>query len=655
MSENTNLKLALDNAIDLFNNNNLNECIEQLEEILNIHSTNLEALEMLLDLNIKINKAEEALEIIKKLIQLDPNKKEHQEKLIKVYQFLNDEQAYQSALIDLHKNFPSIETARLISNIHIENDREEESDQVIQTFFESDKTYGDLYKGIRHVKAGRLKLAEESYKKVLKKEKNNIDALRLLGLLAFKTKDYEIAERLFLKVLKLDPSFSLAWDNLAKLYRIQNKLLKSIPAFENLIKLDPSNFEALVSLGTIYIKLSKYHEGIKLYEESLKIKPENPRVYLSLGHALKTIGERKKSEAAYQNTIKYFPSSGEAYWSLANLKTYEFSDKEIANMELSLKRNMHQNELIQMHFALGKAYESNRQFDKSFKHYMDGNWQQRKQVIYNAEDYKISIDEIINFFENNNNILDLKAEAGSDEPIFILGLPRSGSTLIEQILASHSLIEGTQELPNIMAISRDIKLIDQKNGYPDNLLKLNQSSFDELGKKYIDETKWARSSKPFFIDKMPNNFFHIGLIKLILPKAKIIDARRNPMDACFSCFKQYFAKGQHFTYDLDDIARYYKDYVRLMDYWNKLFPDEIFTIHYEQIIENPNDRIFDLLEFCNVKFEDNCLNFHKSKRAVKTASSEQVRQPMYKTGINYWRNYIKNLDVLLEHFPNYKE
>ena len=655
MSENTNLKLALDNAIDLFNNNNLNECIEQLEEILNIHSTNLEALEMLLDLNIKINKAEEALEIIKKLIQLDPNKKEHQEKLIKVYQFLNNEQAYQSALIDLHKNFPSIETARLISNIHIENDREEESDQVIQTFFESDKTYGDLYKGIRHAKAGRLKLAEESYKKVLKKEKNNIDALRLLGLLAFKTKDYEIAERLFLKVLKLDPSFSLAWDNLAKLYRIQNKLLKSIPAFENLIKLDPSNFEALVSLGTIYIKLSKYHEGIKLYEKSLKIKPENPRVYLSLGHALKTIGERKKSEAAYQNTIKYFPSSGEAYWSLANLKTYEFSDKEIANMELSLKRNMHQHELIQMHFALGKAYESNRQFDKSFKHYMDGNWQQRKQVIYNAEDYKISIDEIINFFENNNNILDLKAEAGSDEPIFILGLPRSGSTLIEQILASHSLIEGTQELPNIMAISRDIKLIDQKNGYPDNLLKLNQSSFDELGKKYIDETKWARSSKPFFIDKMPNNFFHIGLIKLILPKAKIIDARRNPMDACFSCFKQYFAKGQHFTYDLDDIARYYKDYVRLMDFWNKLFPGEIFTIQYEQIIENPNDRISDLLEFCNVKFEDNCLNFHKSKRAVKTASSEQVRQPMYKTGINYWRNYIKHLDILLEHFPNYKE
>jgi len=653
MSENTNLKIALDNAIDLFNNNNLNECIEQLKEILAIHPSNLKALSLLLDIYISHNNAEKTLEIIKKLILLDSNNREYHEKLIKVYQFLNDDNGYESALIDCHKKFPSITTARLISNIHIENDREEEADQVIQNFFESDKAYSDLYKGIRHVKGGRLKLAEESYKNVLKKDKNNIDALRLLGLLAFKTKDYEISEKLFLKVLQLDPLFSLAWDNLAKLYRIQNKLSKSIPAFENLIKLDPTNFEALVSLGTVYIKLSKYHEGIKLYEKSLKIKSENPRVYLSLGHALKTVGEREKSEHAYQNAIKYFSFSGEAYWSLANLKTYEFSNKEIANMESSLNKNIHPNELIQMHFALGKAYESNRKFDKSFEHYTEGNWQQRKQISYNAEDYKISIDEMIDFFENNNNLYKLKANSDLDDPIFILGLPRSGSTLIEQILSSHSLIEGTQELPNIMAISRDIKLIDQKNGYPHNLLGLNQSSFNDLGKKYIDETKWARSAKPFFIDKMPNNFVHIGLIKLILPKAKIIDARRNPMDACFSCFKQYFAKGQHFTYDLDDIARYYKDYIRLMDYWNKLFPNEIFTIHYEQIIENPNDRISDLLEFCNVQFEDNCLNFHKSKRPVKTASSEQVRQPMYTTGINYWKNYSNNLDTLSKHFPDY--
>jgi tetratricopeptide (TPR) repeat protein len=653
MSENSNLKIALTNATDLLNNNNLNESMQQLEEILHIHPYNLKALSLLLEINIKLSDTDKAIEIINNLIQIEPDNASHYEKLIKIYQFLNDDSGYEFALIRLHKKFPSILTARLISNIYIKNDREEESDQIIQDFFESDKNYSDLYKGIRHVKAGRLKLAEETYKKVIKKDKDNIDALRLLGLLAFKTKDYDISERLFMRVLEIDPTFSLAWDNLAKLFRVQNKLSKSIPAFENLIKLDPYNFEALVSLGTIYIKLSKYHQGINLYEKSLTIKPENPRVYLSLGHALKTIGQREKSEIAYHNAIKFYPFSGEAYWSLANLKTYKFSKKEISNMKLAINKNIHPNEQIQMHFALAKALESNNQFEDSFNHYKEGNWLQRKQIKYNSEEYKLSIDDVITFFKSNKDIFKSRANIKNDDPIFILGLPRSGSTLIEQILSSHSLIDGTQELPNIMAISRDIKLIDPNNGYPNNLMDIDTSSFNDFGQKYIDETRWARSSKPFFIDKMPNNFVHIGLIKLILPNAKIIDARRNPMDACFSCFKQYFAKGQHFTYDLDDIARYYKDYLRLMDFWNELFPREIFTINYEDIINNPNKKIRELLNFCNVEFENSCLDFHKSKRPVKTASSEQVRQPMYKTGLDYWKNYRNNLDILINHFPDY--
>lgn len=653
MSENSNLKIALTNATNLLNNNNLNESMQQLEEILHVHPYNLKALSLLLEINIKLSDTDKAIEIINNLIQIEPDNASHYEKLIKIYQFLNDDSGYEFALIRLHKKFPSILTARLISNIYIKNDREEESDQIIQDFFESDKNYSDLYKGIRHVKAGRLKLAEETYKKVIKKDKDNIDALRLLGLLAFKTKDYDISERLFMRVLEIDPTFSLAWDNLAKLFRVQNKLSKSIPAFENLIKLDPYNFEALVSLGTIYIKLSKYHQGINLYEKSLTIKPENPRVYLSLGHALKTIGQREKSEIAYHNAIKFYPFSGEAYWSLANLKTYKFSKKEISNMKLAINKNIHPNEQIQMHFALAKALESNNQFEDSFNHYKEGNWLQRKQIKYNSEEYKLSIDDLITFFKSNKDIFKSRANIKNDDPIFILGLPRSGSTLIEQILSSHSLIDGTQELPNIMAISRDIKLIDPNNGYPNNLMDIDTSSFNDFGQKYIDETRWARSSKPFFIDKMPNNFVHIGLIKLILPNAKIIDARRNPMDACFSCFKQYFAKGQHFTYDLDDIARYYKDYLRLMDFWNELFPREIFTINYEDIINNPNKKIRELLNFCNVEFENSCLDFHKSKRPVKTASSEQVRQPMYKTGLDYWKNYRNNLDILINHFPDY--
>ena len=653
MSESGNAQLGFNNALSLYNDNNLNEAVEQLIEILKVDSFHKESLSLIIHIYIKINESDLALKYINNCINNNYDLKKYLEIKYKLMIYKGDHNNALDALKRLHEFNPTINSVRELSNLYIGLEELDKSESVIQNFFETNKSYSELYKGIRHVKAGRNKLAEEAYKNVLKKDKNNVDALRLLGLLAFRQRNYDVAEILFIRAIKLNPNFILLWENLAKCYRLQNKLEHAKKAFENLLKLDPKNDEAMGALGTIYIRLSDFDEGIQIYNNIINRNANRPRVHLSLGHAHKTVGNRKESEQAYLNAINYFPLCGEAYWSLANLKTYEFSNKEIANMELSLKRNMHQNELIQMHFALGKAYESNRQFDKSFKHYKDGNWQQRKQISYNAEDYKISIDEMINFFENNINILDLKAVASSDAPIFILGLPRSGSTLIEQILSSHSLIEGTQELPNIMAISRDIKLIDQKKGYPHNLLKLTQSSFDELGKKYIDETKWARSSKPFFIDKMPNNFVHIGLIKLILPKAKIIDARRNSMDTSFSCYKQYFAKGQHFTYDLDDIARYYKDYIRLMDYWNKLFPGEIFTMHYEQIIENPNEKISDLLKFCNVGFEESCLNFHTSKRPVKTASSEQVRQPMYKSGLDYWKNYSNNLDTLKKHFPDY--
>ena len=650
MPENRNLKEALINAVHHLNNNNLNECIEQLNEILEHQPNNIDSLSMLLGVYIKLNKSKESLNINKKLLEIEPNNKLYLEQRAKIFKFTNNEKAYIEALENLHKLHPSIQTARLISNLYMSDDDEYKSDNVIQSFLENDKNYSELYKGIRHVKAGRLKLAEETYKKILKNDKSNIDALRLLGLLAFKTKNYGIAENLFIKCLTLNPSFALAWDNLAKLYRVQNKLSKSIPAFENLIKLDSNNFEALVSLGTVYVKLSKYEDGIKLYKKALLINPENPRVYLSMGHALKTVGKREECENAYKNAIKYFPLSGEAYWSLANLKTYKFNKSEISDMESAIVKKIHPNELIQMYFALGKAYESNKDFDKSFSNYKKGNWEQRKQIDYNAENYKISIDEMIDFFTNNQSLFGQNYGYQSNDPIFILGLPRSGSTLIEQILSSHSKIEGTQELPNIMSISRQIKLLDTSIGYPNNLLSLKDKDFSNYGNSYIDETRWARSSKPYFIDKMPNNFVHIGLIKLILPNAKIIDARRNPLDACFSCYKQYFAKGQHFTYDLDDISRYYKDYIRLIDFWKQLFPNNIYTINYEEVIQNPKEEIEKLLNHCNVEFESNCLNFYKSDRPVKTASSEQVRQPMYKSGIDYWKNYSDNLDILTTHF-----
>ena len=648
MPENRNLKEALINAVHHLNNNNLNECIEQLNEILEYQPNNIDSLSMLLGVYIKLNKSKESLNINKKLLEIEPNNKLYLEQRAKIYKFTNNERAYIEALEKLHKLHPSIQTARLISNLYMSDDDEDKSDNIIQSFLENDKNYSELYKGIRHVKAGRLKLAEETYKKILKNDKSNIDALRLLGLLAFKTKNYDIAENLFIKCLTLNPSFALAWDNLAKLYRVQNKLSKSIPAFENLIKLDSNNFEALVSFGTVYVKLSKYEDGIKLYKKALLINPENPRVYLSMGHALKTVGKREECEKAYKNAIKYFPLSGEAYWSLANLKTYKFNKSEISDMESAIVKKIHPNERIQMYFALGKAYESNKDFDKSFSNYKKGNWEQRKQIDYNAENYKISIDEMIDFFTNNQSLFSQNYGYQSNDPIFILGLPRSGSTLVEQILSSHSKIEGTQELPNIMSISRQIKLLDTSIGYPNNLLSLKDKDFSNYGNSYIDETRWARSSKPYFIDKMPNNFVHIGLIKLILPNAKIIDARRYPLDCCFSMFKQLFAQGQEFTYDLRDAGSYYTSYVNLMDHWNKVLPGKILTVNNEDVIDDLDGQVKRILNFIGLPFEENCISFYKTDRSVRTASSDQVRQPINKKGQGRWKSYASHLMPLVD-------
>ena len=655
MSENIFIKNALKKALELLNNNSLNKAAEQLNTILQKDSQNIEALTLLIQISIKQSNPREALKINKLLLSVLPENKEYLEQIVKIYKYLSDNLNYIKSLENLHNIHPTIETARELSNQYLNNNDEEQANEIIQSFFEKNKNYADLYKGIRHAKSGRLKLAEECYKKVLSKDKNNVDALRLLGLVAYRLKNYNVAEKLFINSLQLNPYFSLAWDNLAKLYRIQNKLSKSIPAFENLIKLDSNNFEALVSLGTIYTKLARYDDGIDSYKKALLINPNNARVYLSLGHVLKTLGRRDECEKAYEDAIKHFYLSGEAYWSLANLKTYMFSDDQIKNMENALQEDMHPDELIQMHFALGKAYESRKDYAASFNNYQKGNWNQRKKIDYNSENQKISTDEQINFFTTNRDLLNKHVGHSASDPIFILGLPRAGSTLIEQILSSHSQIEGTQELPNILTTSKKIRMQNETVGYPQNILNLSNNEFIKLGKDYIEDTRWARSSKPFFIDKMPNNFFHIGLIKLILPNAKIIDARRNPLDGCFSCFKQYFAKGQHFTYDLDDIARYYKDYLRLMDFWNSLYPDAIYTAQYEHIISNPETEIKSLLKYCNVDFEDSCLEFYKSNRPVKTASSEQVRQPIYKSGLDYWKNYSDNLTILTNHFLDTNE
>ena len=653
MSELNSTQHAFDNAVNLLKDNNLNESIEQLHEILKVFPKHKDSIDLISDLFIKINEPKKALIYINKYLSIIKNSQKHLENKYKIYLYLGEDKNALKVLKLLHENHPTIRTARTISNYYLSNNDEEKSDLVIQSFFEKNKSYSDLYKGIRHAKAGRNKLAEESYKNVLSKDNKNVDALRLLGLLAFKNNNHDIAEKLLIRAIQLDPYFHLLWDNLAKVFRVQNKLEESKKAFENLIKLDPKNNEAFVALGTIYNKLAQYKDGINSYKKALKLNDNNARVYLSMGHALKTLGNRNECEDSYLKAIKLFPLSGEGYWSLANLKTYTFNENQIHAMKSAIKEDMHEQEKIQMMFALGKAYESKKDFKESFKFYNDGNWMQRKTVEYNAEENSKSIDLTIDFFKQNKEKLNFDSGISSKDPIFILGLPRAGSTLLEQILSSHSMIEGTEELHNIMTIGRRIRTTNDSKNYLNNLLDLNKENISSYGNMYIDETRWARKDNNFFIDKMPNNFPHIGLIKMILPNAKIIDARRNPLDGCFSCFKQYFAKGQHFTYDLDDVARYYKDYLKIMKFWNNYFPDDIHTVCYENVINNPEQEVRLMLKYLGLDFEKSCMDFHKSSRPVKTASSEQVRQPIYKSGMNYWENYEDDLSTLVKHFPDY--
>ena len=654
MSDSNNTQSAFENALKLLKDNNLNEAIEQLNEILKVHPAHIDSLDLLGAIFIKLNKPDEALSVIDKSIDLVTDTKKYLEMKYKLLIFKGDTKNAFECLKLLHKKYPSISTAREVSNHYLDMDDQEKADNAIQEFLESDKTYSELYKGIRHAKAGRNVEAEKAYKNILKKDKDNVDALRLLGLLATQNKKYLVAEKLFIRAIRLSPYYKLLWDNLAKCYRLQNKLTEAKKAFTNLLKLDPDNFEAIGASATMSIRLGQYKDGINLYKQLLKVNDKNPRVYLSMGHAYKTLGERSNSENAYHKAIKQFPLCGEGYWSLANLKTYKFSDKEILSMEKALNEEMHEVEKIQMLFALGKAYESNKDFKRSFESYKEGNWLQRKTVKYNAQDNSNSVDKIINFFDKNKKNLNFESGFKSNEPIFVLGLPRAGSTLLEQILASHSKIEGTQELGNIMTIGRRIRTSNNSEDYLNNLLNLDDKSIKSHGKSYLDETQWAREGKDFFIDKMPNNFPHIGLIKMILPNAKIIDARRNPMDGCFSCFKQYFAKGQHFTYDLDDIARYYKDYEKIMEFWNSYFPGSIHTVLYEDVIKDSENQVRKMVDFLDLDFEESCLNFYKSSRPVKTASSEQVRQPIYKSAMNYWKHFEGDLSELINHFPEYE-
>ena len=410
-------------------------------------------------------------------------------------------------------------------------------------------------------------------------------------------------------------------------------------------------------------RIGEYDQAIDLYGGVLKEHPGQPKVWMSYGHALKTVGRQAEAVAAYRRSLDLAPALGEAWWSLANLKTVRFTDADVAAMRAGLARgDISGEDRFHLDFALGKALEDEGDYEASFRHYAAGNALRRESLGYDAE-------ETTDHLRRSKALLTpgfFAARAGqgdpSTAPIFIVGLPRSGSTLIEQILSSHSQVEGTQELPDIIALSRRLGG-KARDAYPEALAGLGPADLSALGAEYLSRAQIHRKlGRPFFIDKMPNNFQHLGLIQLILPNAKVIDARRHPLGCGFSGFKQHFARGQGFTYSQEDIGRYYADYVALMAHFDAVLPGPVHRVIYEQLVADPEGQVRALLDHCGLPFEAECLRFYENDRAVRTASSEQVRQPIFTDAADHWRHYepwlgpLKaSLGPVLEHYPRAPE
>ena len=490
---------------------------------------------------------------------------------------------------------------------------------------------------------GKYKKADHLCRDFLKNHPHHIEAMRLLAKIGKELHVYDDSEFLLESCLMFDKdNFDVALDYIDVLIKRQ-KYAKALEEAKKLYTKDKDNLRFMIAYAVTLQQTNKQEEALELYNKILNIDKKNPEILVSKGHLQKTFGDLKGSIDSYKKSYKIDQYYGDAYWSLANLKTYEFNDEEIMQLEkMTQDEFINDNEKIYMSFALGKAFEDRGEYNKSFRNYQNGNSLKKEFTKF---DLKLFDEECKNQKEVCTlDLFDSKADWGLEtkEPIFVLGLPRVGSTLIEQILASHSMVEATHELPNILALSHKLnlrKVQEKTSRYPEILLSLSAPQLKMIGEQYIKDAEIFRTNKPFFIDKMPNNFRHIGLIKLILPNAKIIDIRRNSMSACFSCYKQLFAEGQEFTYDFGDLAGYYNNYVELMEHWNQVLPNQILSIKYEDLVNDFEYSVNKILNYCNLDFEDECLSFYKNKRSVRTPSSEQVRQPIYKKGLDYWKNY----------------
>ena len=495
---------------------------------------------------------------------------------------------------------------------------------------------------------GKRAQADQVCRQFLRDHKHHPDGLYLLGLIGVKMEQYADAEFILETCIALSPQHVRARYEYGMLLNRLGKFESAKAQAEVLLAQQANNANFSILLGIAQIGLGNYREGITLFVQVLEEEPNRASLWLQLGHAYKTSGEIDLAIEAYQKAYTARPHYGDAYWSLTNTKTYSLSDKEITDACTLIEAGgLNREDYVHLCFAIGKTYEDRKSYADAFRYYQKGNDKQYVASHYSPDLTSNAVDQNCRVF---NQALFEKLKGRGEPasgPIFIVGLPRAGSTLIEQILASHSQIEGTMELQNILSL---VARLSQPNAggdnYPDILSQLPDSYFQRFGQQYLEQTQQYRSGSPLFIDKMPNNFMHIGLIKLILPNAKIIDARREAMACCFSGYKQLFAEGQSFSYDLTALGRYYRDYERMMAHWDKVLPGQILRVNHEDVVDDLEGQVNRLLHFIDVPFEQQCIEFYQTKRAINTPSAQQVRQPIYRSGLNQWQHFAPYLGEL---------
>lgn len=527
--------------------------------------------------------------------------------------------------------------------------RGHEADEAFKDYLEQDPERAAIVKGSELQRAGKSEEAIVIFGDILKKNPNSVNALRHLAVAYWQhSKRMDDAHALLRRATEIAPDYTGAWLTMGALFMQMNKFVEAIDAFTKAGELEPRNAEAWVGLGNANSRAMYPEKAITAFEKALELNDNSPQTLSAYAWDLKTIGDQDAALGAYRKAIKAKPNFGPAYWSMANLKVFNFAEEEIAEMLKQVDSgNLSEVEDVHFRFALGKAMEDKKDYEKAWHYYHTGNQRQRMLVEYEPLELEKRFTAIKSVF--NEALLQERAGAGYDAPdaIFIVGLPRSGSTLIEQILASHSQVEGTSELPVLGRIAESIGHY-RTDGvrYPEAAAELRDKDFRGYGKQYIDDSRRHRiTDKPLFTDKLPNNFPSMGLAHLIMPNATIINARRHPFDSCLGGYKQLFGAGQNFTYDMLDLAHYYQQYDAMIKHWHAVMPGKVLDVHYEETVTDLEGQVRRILEHCGLPFEESCLRFHETERAVKTASSEQVRQPIYTGALGKWRRYEEHLEL----------